>query len=106
MREDIDPKKDNAVDETMLEDILKHLDGELEKGAVRMSVVMDEKSEGKEQQLRQASHRDGGTSGHVHGQECGRTGQTGVNSILGCYGFAGETEIYSETMIWMWYTIY
>ena len=43
MREDIDPKKDNAVDETMLEDILKHLDGELEKGAVRMSVVMDEK---------------------------------------------------------------
>ena len=48
MREDIDPKKDNAVDETMMEDILRHLDGELEKGAVRMSVVMDEKTEGKE----------------------------------------------------------
>lgn len=48
MRENIDPQKDNAVDETMLEDILRHLDGELEKGAVRMSVVMDEKTEGKE----------------------------------------------------------
>lgn len=43
----MDRKKDNEVDETMLEDILKHLDRELEKGAMRMSVVMDEKTEGK-----------------------------------------------------------
>lgn len=35
---------DNAVDENMLEDILKHLDSELEKGALRMSVVIDENS--------------------------------------------------------------
>ncbi len=36
------------IDEELLEDILKHLDGELEKGALRMSVTMDEKSHGKE----------------------------------------------------------
>lgn len=29
----------------MIEDILKHLDSELEKGAMRMSVIMDEKSQ-------------------------------------------------------------
>ena len=34
----------NDIDEKMLEDIVKHLDSELEKGAVRMSVTMDEKS--------------------------------------------------------------
>lgn len=48
MREEIDPKKGNDVDETVLEDILNHLDSELEKGAMRMSVVMDEKAKGKE----------------------------------------------------------
>lgn len=32
------------IDEGMLEDILKHLDGELEKGAMRMSVIVDEKA--------------------------------------------------------------
>lgn len=47
MNGDMNPKKDNDVDEMMLEDILKHLDSELEKGAMRMSVVMDEKTEGK-----------------------------------------------------------
>lgn len=36
--------RSNEVDEYMLEDILKHLDGELEKGALRMSVVIDENS--------------------------------------------------------------
>lgn len=40
--------KENDMNETMVEDILKHLDSELEKGAMRMSVVMDEKTEGKE----------------------------------------------------------
>lgn len=40
--------KENNMNETMVEDILKHLDSELEKGAMRMSVVMDEKAEGKE----------------------------------------------------------
>lgn len=29
-------------DDKMIEDILKHLDGELAKGALRMSVIMDE----------------------------------------------------------------
>lgn len=29
-------------EEALIEDILKHLDGELEKGAGRMSVIMDE----------------------------------------------------------------
>lgn len=48
MNENINSKKDNDIDETMLEDILKHLDSELEKGAMRMSVVMDEKAKGKE----------------------------------------------------------
>lgn len=48
MREDGNLKKDNDVEEKILEDILKHLDSELEKGAMRMSVVMDEKTEGKE----------------------------------------------------------
>lgn len=48
MSRDINSNKDNAVDETMLEDILKHLDSELEKGAMRMSVIMDEETEGKE----------------------------------------------------------
>ena len=28
-----------------IEDILKHLDGEIERGAVRMSVIMDENSD-------------------------------------------------------------
>ncbi len=41
-------KKNEEIDEKMVEDILKHLDGELEKGAVRMSVVMDDKIQGKE----------------------------------------------------------
>lgn len=36
--------RSNDVDEYMLEDILKHLDDELEKGALRMSVVIDENS--------------------------------------------------------------
>lgn len=40
--------RNNDIDEDMLEDIVKHLDSELEKGAVRMSVVMDEESRGKE----------------------------------------------------------
>lgn len=35
---------ENVSDE-MIEDILKHLDSELEKGAVRMSVIMDENSQ-------------------------------------------------------------
>ena len=35
---------ENFSDE-MIEDILKHLDSELEKGAVRMSVIMDENSQ-------------------------------------------------------------
>lgn len=35
---------ENVSDE-MVEDILKHLDSELEKGAVRMSVIMDESSQ-------------------------------------------------------------
>ena len=48
MNENMEPKKDNDIDEAMLDDILKHLDSELEKGAVRMSVVMDEKTKGKE----------------------------------------------------------
>ena len=48
MKEDFNPKKSDDIDETILEDILKHLDSELEKGAVRMSVVMDEKLQGKE----------------------------------------------------------
>lgn len=48
MSENINPNQDNDIDETLLEDILKHLDSELEKGAMRMSVVMDEKTKGKE----------------------------------------------------------
>ena len=32
------------ISEDLVEDILKHLDGELEKGALRMSVTMDETS--------------------------------------------------------------
>ena len=40
--------RNNDIDEDMLEDIVKHLDSELEKGAVRMSVVMDGESRGKE----------------------------------------------------------
>lgn len=47
MSENINQEKANDIDEAMLEDILKHLDSELEKGAMRMSVVMDEKAEGK-----------------------------------------------------------
>ena len=31
-------------EEKMVEEILKHLDSELEKGAMRMSVTMDERS--------------------------------------------------------------
>ena len=48
MNEDINSNKDSDIDETIVEDILKHLDSELEKGAMRMSVVMDEESQGKE----------------------------------------------------------
>lgn len=48
LKKDVNTNQENDVDETMLEDILKHLDSELEKGAMRMSVVMDEKTRGKE----------------------------------------------------------
>jgi len=37
------------ADEEMIQEILKHLDGELEKGAMRMSVIMDEKSDVKKE---------------------------------------------------------
>lgn len=33
---------DESYEEAMIEEILKHLDGELEKGAGRMSVIIDE----------------------------------------------------------------
>ncbi|MCM1064476.1 MAG: hypothetical protein NC420_08405 [Eubacterium sp.] len=48
MNENRDPKKSNDMDEAMMEDILRHLDSELEKGAMRMSVIMDENTKGKE----------------------------------------------------------
>lgn len=48
MSKDINAERREELDEKMVEDILKHLDGELEKGAMRMSVVMDEKLKGKE----------------------------------------------------------
>ena len=48
MSENMNADRNEEIDENMVEDILKHLDGEMEKGAVRMSVVMDEKSQGKE----------------------------------------------------------
>lgn len=48
MSENMNANRNEEIDENMVEDILKHLDGEMEKGAVRMSVVMDEKSQGKE----------------------------------------------------------
>jgi hypothetical protein len=35
---------ENIPDAKMIEDIMKHLDSELEKGAMRMSVIMDENS--------------------------------------------------------------
>lgn len=44
MNNNKDNSKDENVSEDMIEDILKHLDSELEKGAVRMSVIMDENS--------------------------------------------------------------
>ena len=34
-----------SSDDKRIEDILKHLDGEIERGAVRMSVIMDENSD-------------------------------------------------------------
>ena len=37
-------KGNEDVNEDMINDILRHLDSELEKGAVRMSVTIDEKS--------------------------------------------------------------
>ena len=41
--------KDEGIDENMLEDILRHLDSELEKGAMRMSVTIDPQAQtGKE----------------------------------------------------------
>ncbi|MCM1046369.1 MAG: hypothetical protein NC417_12740 [Candidatus Gastranaerophilales bacterium] len=48
MKENGNAKKNKELDEKMVEDILRHLDGEMEKGAMRMSVVMDEKAQGKE----------------------------------------------------------
>ena len=45
----MDGNRSNDIDENMLEDIVKHLDSELEKGAVRMSVVVDEKSRTKKE---------------------------------------------------------
>lgn len=48
MNEKINAGKNEDFDEDMVEDILKHLDGEMVKGAMRMSVVIDEKFEGKE----------------------------------------------------------
>ncbi len=48
MSDNMNANRNEEIDESMVEDILKHLDGEMEKGAVRMSVVMDEKSQGKE----------------------------------------------------------
>lgn len=44
MNENVNRNRNDDIDENMLEDILKHLDSELEKGAMRMSVVMDETS--------------------------------------------------------------
>ena len=46
--ENMSEDRKNDIDENMLEDIVRHLDSELEKGAVRMSVVMDEEARGKE----------------------------------------------------------
>lgn len=46
---DLQKNTSGDIDEGMLEDILKHLDSELEKGAMRMSVIIDEKAQaGKE----------------------------------------------------------
>lgn len=42
---DLRKNVNDDIDEGMLEDILKHLDSELEKGAMRMSVIMDEKAQ-------------------------------------------------------------
>ncbi len=38
-------KTDGNTDEKMIKEILRHLDSELEKGAMRMSVIMDENAE-------------------------------------------------------------
>lgn len=48
MNENVNAERDEELDKNMVEDILKHLDGEMEKGALRMSVVIDEKFQGKE----------------------------------------------------------
>lgn len=48
MNKNINAERSEEFDANMVEDILKHLDGEIEKGALRMSVVIDEKSQGKE----------------------------------------------------------
>lgn len=48
MKEHAGTDLNGDIDEKMLEDIVRHLDSELEKGAVRMSVVMDDKVRGKD----------------------------------------------------------
>ncbi len=35
-------KMNDKINDTMIDEILNHLDSELEKGAMRMSVIMDE----------------------------------------------------------------